>query len=180
MPETKYTTPEQIAAMRRVIARAKQKGGGGPRRGRRGRGAGRKGKPVLKTAGWFLFAAVVLPLLVILASVVTAKQRGETPAVLGYQLYRIESGSMEPTLPVGTVILSRRPGDAGRLQVKDIVTFETSAGTIVTHRIIAVITAESGAVGYRTKGDNPLNSPDQELLTPERVIAVLVAAIPLI
>lgn len=181
MPESRYTTPEQIEAMRQTIARAKRgKGGRAPvQRGRRAAAARVKKKELFfKIAGWVLFAAVVLPLFGALVSVHLAKSRGDIPMLLGFQLYVVDSGSMEPTLPVGAVILSRQPPHANKLQVKDIVIFKTASGSIVTHRIIEVITDEQGDVRYRTKGDNPANSPDQELLDPARVIAVFLLKIP--
>jgi signal peptidase len=68
--------------------------------------------------------------------------------------------------------------DPAALKVDDIVTFRMENGVIVTHRIIEVLKDKKGKVTYRTKGDNPINSPDPELLTPDRVIARLVAKIP--
>ncbi|NLA26199.1 MAG: signal peptidase I [Firmicutes bacterium] len=173
----RYTTPEEIEAMRRVISRAKKERKPGLPGGR-GISAAQKRKRALAIACSILFGILVLLLLVTLASIFMAKSRGEIPGVLGFHLFVVESGSMEPTLPVGTVILSRKPGDADRLQVKDIVTFKSASGAVVTHRIIDVIRDDEGNMSYRTKGDSPANYPDQELLTPERVIAVFVLAIP--
>ncbi len=75
------------------------------------------------------------------------------------------------------MILSRRPADPGELAIDEIVTFKTASGDLVTHRISGVFTGEDGSVSYRTKGDNPLSSPDQELLTPDRIIAVFLVQI---
>lgn len=174
MPETMYTTEQQIETMRAELRNARQPGKKG---GRGGTGSARLAlfkKIVGQTAFWlavvFLFYALSLVLL--------ARDRGEIPQVLGYQLYVVESGSMSPTLEVGAVIIARQPKDAAALQVNDIVTFRRTDGAIVTHRIIEVITDQAGRVSYRTKGDNPINSPDAELLAPERVIAKFVAKVP--
>jgi signal peptidase len=86
---------------------------------------------------------------------------------------------MQPTFDIGTVILSKEPSDPSNLSVGDVVTFKSLNDTTVTHRIIEVVTDEDGSIKYRTKGDNPLNSPDSELLDPERVISVYVFKIPL-
>lgn len=168
MPQRKYTSPEEIESMRRAIALASK-------------GRSRKTKsaaPILKTAGSALFGVVVLLLLGVLFSIHLVKSKGELPGLCGYHLFVIQSGSMEPTLPSGTVILSRRPRDAAQIEAGEIVSFKTSSGNLVTHRIVEVLTGTGGTVSYRTKGDNPLNSPDEELLLPERVIAVLVTAFP--
>ncbi len=178
MPDTKYTTPEQIEAMRRALCLAGRKGEGGRPQGRKRLDALQIGRQVIGIAGRVLFGAAVLLLLSALVSILVVKSRGEIPGLLGYHLYVVESGSMEPTLPVGTVIISREPRDASKLEANDIVTFRTSSDAVVTHRIIEVIRGDGSDVSYRTRGDNPVNSPDPELLTPDRVMAVFLAAIP--
>jgi len=166
--EHRRTTPEEIEQMQRELRREKQK---------------RTGKaetpgPAGKTAGRILFGVLVLLLLGALVSIQLQRSRGEIPSLLGFQLYRVESGSMEPTLPVESVILSRKANGTETLKEGDIVTFHTLSGSVVTHRIIEVV-RENDQTSYRTKGDNPVNSPDSELLTSDRVLSVFVAKIPL-
>lgn len=126
-----------------------------------------------------LFVAICLVLSVILVSVLTMKENGKTPEVFGYRLYIIESGSMDPTLHVGSVILSKHPKDPSKLTKDDIITFERSDRATVTHRIIEVLTDTDESVSYITKGDNPINSPDVDLVTPQMISAVFVMKIPL-
>lgn len=126
-----------------------------------------------------LFWLAIAFLMYVLSAVLITRSKGEIPNLFGYQLYVVESGSMSPTLKIGAVILSRRPADAGTLNINDIVTFRMTNGSMVTHRIIEVLRDGTNGIRYRTKGDNPINSPDPELLDPDRVIAVLVAKIPL-
>ncbi len=164
MEPSEYTTPEQIADMRRELEEYEKKGRPRPRPG--------------KIIEWALFSLAVLVLSGALIAVQTAKNAGETPSLLGWYLFSVQSGSMEPTLPVGSVLLCRRPGDPARLAANTIVTFRTLSGDIVTHRITGLETV-GGETAYRTKGDNPINSPDPDLLTPDRVIAVFVLKIPL-
>jgi signal peptidase len=174
LQQSKATTQEQIDAMRDEIRREKLKAAG-------------KGTPdcqkswkrVLKTAEWAAFLVVFALLVVTLLGVYAAKSQGETPTLFGrYQLYSVESGSMEPTLTVGSVIVCRRTDHPDSLEAGQIVTFHTSSGAVVTHRIIEVTTDEGSGIAYRTKGDNPVNSPDEELLTPDRVIGVFAAKVP--
>lgn len=179
MQKGKYTTPEQIEEMRRELQREKQKISGAPTvEGDKERKL-RKKKLAAKAAGWAVFISVVLLLVTAIASIYMAKSRGEVPSLLGFQLFVVESGSMEPTLDIGSVILCRKPKNAAELRENNIVTFKTLSGFIVTHRIVQVNTDGSGRVTYRTKGDNPHNSIDQEVLTPDRVLAVFIAKIPL-
>ncbi|WP_243056990.1 signal peptidase I [Nocardioides sp. SR21] len=100
------------------------------------------------------------------------------PTLLGYERYVIVSGSMEPTLPVGSVVYDEVvPVD--ELEVGDIITFvpppEYGITDPVTHRIMRIVLAEEGtdAPGeriFRTQGDNNadmdpwlmvLDGPDQ-------------------
>ena len=64
-----------------------------------------------------------------------ARSRGEVPTVCGYQIYEVKTGSMVPTIPVKSLILSRIPKDAAKLAVGDIVTFQDN-GVTITHRIV--------------------------------------------
>lgn len=175
MQQSKYTTQEQIDAMRTEILREKQKA------------LGAEGKPVitvrwkraLKALEWLVFVFAFLMLVITLFGVYAAKSKGETPAIFGvYQLYSVESGSMEPTLTIGSVIVCKKTQNPESLETNQIVTFHVLSGAVVTHRIIEVIRDENGNISYRTKGDNPINSPDSELLTPDRVIAVFAAKMP--
>jgi signal peptidase len=75
------------------------------------------------------------------------------PRVLPYQTYFVRSGSMEPTIPVGAlVVLTKTDPDA--LGVGDIITFENpdDPDVLVTHRIVVVDDSADGRL-CRTKGD---------------------------
>ena len=131
-----------------------------------------------KVISWGMFIIIFIILGIILTSVIVAKNSGQTPAVFGYQFYVVQSGSMEPTFNIGTVILSKIPAEPSKLKKGDVVTF-TNEGMTITHRIIEVIN-DNGTIKYKTKGDNPENSVDPDLLTIDRVKAVFVFRIPII
>jgi signal peptidase len=63
------------------------------------------------------------------------------------------TGSMTPTIPVGSVVLVR-PVDPGTLHVGDVVTYQKAPGKaeLITHRIIAIHT-DTTPVTLITKGD---------------------------
>lgn len=169
MEKIQYTTDKQIAEMLKELDKALEKNGKDAKGFRCW---------IKRIIGIFLSLIIVL-LLVILGFVLTAKATGQTPSILGYSFYIVESGSMQPTFNIGTVILSKEPTDRYNLSVGDVVTFKTESGATVTHRIMEKIVDTNGNVKYRTKGDNPINSPDPEFLDPERIIAVFVFKIPL-
>jgi signal peptidase len=166
--DEKYTTKQQIMVLQKELEDTRKRTSKKTKSGK---------NKVLSIISWVVFILLLLGLSTILTSVLMAKSKGETPAVFGYQLYVVQSGSMEPTFNIGSVILSRIPGDPSKLKKGDVVTF-TNDGVTITHRIFEVIN-DDGIVKYKTKGDNPENTVDPDLLTTDRVKAILVFRIPL-
>jgi len=74
----------------------------------------------------------------------------------GFMMFRVVTGSMEPTIPVGALLLTQE-ADIESIQVNDIVCFRTQVseiwGKIVTHRVVGVYEAEYGGILLETKGD---------------------------
>lgn len=120
-----------------------------------------------------VYIALVIAMLAMLGKVWYQKINGENPSLFGYQIYVVETGSMVPTLPVGTNILVRILHDGDTLQAGDIITF-THHETAVTHRIVEVIAGDDGVTRYQTKGDNPENSPDPWLVERADIRGVVV------
>lgn len=94
--------------------------------------------------------------LVISAQVVTRGYAG----IAGFSVFRVVTGSMEPTLPVNSLVVSRRtPIDD--IAPDDIVVFYSPTGIvgrnrIVTHRVVSVL-HQDGVTGLETRGDaNPV------------------------
>lgn len=75
------------------------------------------------------------------------------PRVFGHQVLIVRSGSMEPAIMTGSVVVVQ-PVSPNALKVGDVITFEPADGTgkVVTHRIVEVV-EESSAPTFRTKGD---------------------------
>lgn len=73
----------------------------------------------------------------------------------GHSFLRVVTGSMEPTLSVGELIMTKEV-DISTVEVGDIVSFRSQdsamIGTIITHRVVER-TERNGAVLLRTKGD---------------------------
>ena len=68
--------------------------------------------------------------------------------VYGYRVVTVETGSMEPTIHVGSVVVGR-PVPGGTLRQGDVITFLPPArGFVVTHRVYSI---KGNSV--RTKGD---------------------------
>lgn len=98
----------------------------------------------LTTIGYYLLIAIALLIGVFLSAL-------HFNFLPGYELRIVQSGSMEPALPIGSVVLIQ-PSE--RYAVDDIVTFGGDArGSIpTTHRIVGD-TIINGELAYITKGD---------------------------
>jgi len=163
------TTPEQLEEMKRELAEAANPICA----------ANQKKKKLYKYIVDFLFIIVIFCLLFVLYQIISVKRTGEAPNIFGYYLYNIETESMSPTFPVGSVILSHRLNDPSGLKSGDVVTFINLDGERVTHRIVQVSKDIDGNPVFRTKGDNPVNDMDKDFLTPDRIEAVFILKIPL-
>lgn len=73
------------------------------------------------------------------------------PKAWGWSSMVVTSGSMEPALSPGDVVLVE-PREATALEPMDIITFTTEDGTRVTHRIVDKGTDANGT-SFVTKGD---------------------------
>jgi len=71
--------------------------------------------------------------------------------LLGYEVLVVQSGSMEPEYPVGSMVYVK-PVDAEQLRTGDVITFEMGGGIRGTHRIIEVL-RDGSSLEFRTKGD---------------------------
>lgn len=101
---------------------------------------------LMSVAGTILFAGTLL--LVLLFAALTVG-----PRFLPYQVYTVLSGSMEPTIPTGSMIILEMV-EAGDLAVGDIITMmhPEKKDVMITHRIVEIQTGENGR-GLVTKGD---------------------------
>ena len=79
----------------------------------------------------------------------------------GFMMFRVVTGSMEPTIPTGALLIAREV-DIETIQLNDIVCFRTQLseiwGKIVTHRVVGVMQEQSGGIFLETKGDANLVS----------------------
>jgi signal peptidase I len=76
------------------------------------------------------------------------------PLVLPYKTLTVYSGSMEPAIHTGSVIVDV-PVAAKDVKVGDIITFQkpSDATQLVTHRVVAVESGPGGSLSFITKGD---------------------------
>ena len=76
--------------------------------------------------------------------------------IFGFSLFRVVTGSMEPTISVGSLLISQQT-DIASIAENDIVCFYSKdselLGKVITHRVIRVLEDAGGAVLLETKGD---------------------------
>jgi signal peptidase len=88
---------------------------------------------------------LILVVLVLLCIPVTI------PGYMGYQMYTVVSGSMEPAIPVGSLVYIRYE-DPEQIRPEDVIAFYSGVadGGITTHRVVENRLAEGEFI---TKGD---------------------------
>lgn len=81
---------------------------------------------------------------------------GKVPSVLGFSFLQVQTGSMEPELPVGTIVITKNT-DPKELKKGDIISFYSTdkeiSQKVVTHRIVDITTNMKGYPTFTTKGD---------------------------
>lgn len=127
---------------------------------------------------WVLIIVLAFTLIVFL----TTRIQGNTPSVFGYSIYRISSGSMEPELMVGDIILDKVVDDETEIAVGDVITFEGGSqfdGKLVTHKVIkAPYTDENGNTMLQTHGI--ANELDDTPISIDQVRAKMICKVPFI
>lgn len=100
-----------------------------------------------------ILSTIILVVLLAAAAVILV------PMLLGYKEMAVLSGSMEPTIPVGSLVYVK-PVEASMLEVGDVCTYYLSDGeTFVTHRVMSI---NPDAQTLVTQGDAN-ESPDGDI-----------------
>lgn len=86
--------------------------------------------------------------------------------LIGWDVYVVLSGSMEPVYKTGSIIYLDDV-DVNTLEKGDVITYQVSSDTMVTHRIVEVV-EQDGQTMYRTKGD--ANDVEDGSLVPQSQI----------
>ena len=122
-----------------------------------------------------VLAAVVIAVALVVLLRATFTPAGEVPTIGGYGILRTLTGSMEPAIPVHSLVVVQQT-DPSELQVGDIITFQATEGALDgalnTHRIVGIDQSASGPV-FHTKGDaNAVE--DTQTVTSDNVIGRVV------
>lgn len=97
------------------------------------------------------------------------------PNLIGYKSFAVISGSMEPNIPVGSIVYAKE-ADFNELEVGDVISYRLSGDTMVTHRIQEINTDDSTVI---TKGDAN-NSADPNPIASSNIVGKVAWSVPLI
>lgn len=100
------------------------------------------------------------------------------PRASGATALTVLTGSMEPKLPPGTMLVVK-PKPIDQIRIGDVVTYEPNPNdstTVISHRVIGITTNPDGTRTFTVKGDaNP--APDAPVQS-KQVVAVLWYSLP--
>lgn len=91
---------------------------------------------------------------------------------IGIQPYVVESGSMQPEIPTGSLCFINKKAKYENMKVGDVIAFKINSNAFATHRIVS-ITDE----GFETKGDAN-NVIDNIITTQDNYIGQNIFSIP--
>ncbi|MET0161219.1 MAG: signal peptidase I [Microbacteriaceae bacterium] len=119
-------------------------------------------------AGIFALVAAIAALVLII------------PAATGSVALTVLTGSMEPGLPPGSLVVVK-PTDPADVRIGSIITYQWEPGqpTLVTHRVTEVVSNSDGTVTWTTQGDNN-DAPDPNPVTQEQLQGVVWYSLPLV
>jgi signal peptidase len=114
-----------------------------------------------------IFAAVVLLL---------------APRILGANLLVVLSQSMEPNIPMGSIVVSQPVAAADEIEVGDAITFQAlgpnGEPALITHRVVEVL-GDGIEIRLRTQGD-AVEDPDMSLVSASNLVGRVWFNLPLV
>ncbi len=132
---------------------------------------------VLTARGFKHFIALLSSLAIVL--VIALAAASFVPRAFGYTPYAVLSGSMEPELPVGSMVFVRQvePTD---IAVGDNATFYRSDGAVVTHQVYEIdpVAQTIGTQGIANKNADGIIMHDAEYTPFSRVIGIVSFCVP--
>lgn len=121
---------------------------------------------------WDSVTTILVALVVVLAVLLVGAR------LVGFQVFTVLSGSMEPTYHTGSLIYVKDV-DYKEIEAGQVITFMLDEDTVATHRVVEVVPDETDAtvLRYRTKGDAN-DAEDGSLVHYKNVLGSPVFSIP--
>lgn len=135
-----------------------------------------KGKKPSREKIFSVITSVLLVLAILFCGFVMLQLKSNGyVSIFGYSVFHVASGSMEPAIPVGTLIICQRT-DIDDIKQRDIITFLSLESYMlnkpVTHRVVGIENV-NGETALRTRGDAN-NSEDGYYVTDENLVGRVV------
>lgn len=113
---------------------------------------------------------------VLVVAVALAVALALVPRVLGGGALTVLTGSMEPTISAGDMVVVR-PVEAGDVRIGDVVTFQPVSDdpTLITHRVVGKQVGSSGTT-FVTRGD--ANGADDAPIVADQIMGEVVYQVP--
>lgn len=130
-----------------------------------------------KVIGNVVFAVAMAIAALMIFSLVQAKVSGGPPAIAGYRMYIVLSGSMNPAFDTGSLVFVK-PSGVEDIKNGDIITYRGlgDGEQLISHRVVAVNQTEDG-ISFTTKGDAN-DAEDPNPVTSRNLVGKVVLAIP--
>lgn len=135
----------------------------------------KKERPLRRYMSLLVTVLLILAVAVCLYIVIQVLSHGYAN-IGGFMMFRVVTGSMEPTIPTGALLITKE-SSIDAVAVGDIICFRTQEaqiwGKIVTHRVTAIQTAMDGTALLQTKGDANL-AADGFYVTAENFVGKVI------
>ncbi|MEW6622097.1 MAG: signal peptidase I [Bacillota bacterium] len=118
-------------------------------------------KRITKIVGNVVFGIMVLMVALLVFFLIQTKVSGGPPAIAGYRMYIVLSGSMAPAFDTGSLAFVK-PMKPEQIKEGDIITFRGFGEhqSLTSHRVVEVDDSTSNDIKFITKGDaNEVNDP---------------------
>ena len=118
---------------------------------------------------------IILIILFVLVILVLFAKYTNSDTILGFIPLKVLSGSMEPDIKTGDLIIVK---DTGKTSIEegDIITFRINSDTLVTHRVVEIYN-QNGDISFKTKGDAN-NAEDEDLVMGDDLVGKYIFRIP--
>ena len=102
-----------------------------------------------------LTTVLLILMIVLVVFIFISRATGNSPQIFGYRIFRVSSGSMEPELSIGDVILVHTV-KAEEIAEGDTITYKGASGDfkdkMITHKVVEQPYEENGIWHYQTQG----------------------------
>lgn len=137
-------------------------------------------KRLMKVLSGLVTTLLFLLLAVAVVLAISARRSPDgISTIAGHKVFSVISGSMEPTINTGDVILVLPLAKGQEVKEGDVVTFRAKEKKemVITHRVIGIAMVNGRPAAYVTKGDNN-DSPDSAPILREQIVGVYQFRVP--